>query len=404
MNDKQLAQVEEWLKGQKRYKLLDTERKDVLKLKGSLLQVWLAQYMNENDDQESWLSIATLMEQTGLSEHTVIDARKKLTRDGWSRRHANKTAAQKYEKPTRGAHKVPVYSVDDPSAKSAGAVFASAISAPANVIPPKIADKVYGSGCSSGYSSSYNLLADTVTSKQASLLALPSGEEKPENPKPTTKPIVPVPSTNPVPPPPVPPVPATRKKVKTAGDGTPWPDDFDTWTNPARCEWLDAHAVPVPLAPSNPTPTKGSPAEPKAEPPLKSLLIAQSRKAAAPPADNEPDEWARPQPQPELDELSESEPPPGASAPLSAFAGPLRQPTPLPSNSFKCPVCEYGDNCSFYLAVHIEKEHPELGTQLFKIACPHDGCKWITGWDKVTNDKAQKEAALREHLDEKHAG
>jgi hypothetical protein len=27
MNDKELAQIEEWLDGQKRYKLLDTERK-----------------------------------------------------------------------------------------------------------------------------------------------------------------------------------------------------------------------------------------------------------------------------------------------------------------------------------------------------------------------------------------
>jgi hypothetical protein len=84
-----------------------------LKLKGSLLQVWLAQYMGESDDQVSWLSIATLMKLTGLSEHTVIDARKKLTEGGWMRCHAGKTAAQKYEKPTRGAHKVAVYSMDD---------------------------------------------------------------------------------------------------------------------------------------------------------------------------------------------------------------------------------------------------------------------------------------------------
>jgi hypothetical protein len=139
MNDKQLAQIEEWLADQKRYKLLDRERTGLLRLKGSLLQVWLAQYMNEGDDQESWLSIATLMELTDLSENTVITARKKLSEGGWIRAHAGKTAAQKYEKPTRGAHKVSVYSVDDPSAKSAGAKIAGADIAPANVIPPKIA-------------------------------------------------------------------------------------------------------------------------------------------------------------------------------------------------------------------------------------------------------------------------
>src|ERR1035437_6129856 len=192
MNDKQLAQIEDWLKGQKRYKLLDTERKGLLKLKGSLLQVWLAQYMNESDDQESWLSIATLMELTDRSEHTVIDARKKLTDGGWMRCHAGKTAAQKYEKPTRGAHKVAVYSVDDPSAKIAGAEIADA-----NVIPPKIADKVYGSGSSSGYSSLSDSIPLAIAGEVASLSSLPSVEEKPENQKPTAKPILPVPSHNP---------------------------------------------------------------------------------------------------------------------------------------------------------------------------------------------------------------
>jgi hypothetical protein len=265
MNDKQLAQVEEWLKGQKRYKLLDTERKDVLRLKGSLLQVWLAQYMNENDDQESWLSIATLMEQTGLSEHTVIDARKKLTEAGWARRHSGKTAAQKYQKPTRGAHKVSVYSVDDPSAKVAGAEFADA-----NVIPPKLADKVYDSGSSSGYSSPYDYVP--VASEVASLSSLPSVEEAPENQKPTAKPILPVPSPDSVPPPPAS---ASRKKVRTATDGTPWPNDFNSWTNLDRTKWLHDHSGDNPVS---------FPVEPKTESPQKPPVIALPPKTPPPPA------------------------------------------------------------------------------------------------------------------------
>ena len=180
MNDKQLAQIEEWLTGQKRFKLLDTERKELLKLKGSLLQVWLAQYMNESDDQESWLSLKTLQELTGLSENTVIGARKKLTEGGWVRCHAGKTAAQKYEKPTRGAHKVSVYSVDDPSSRIEGANLRP------EIVPPKTEDKVYRSGSSSGSNSTYVPLVVAIASKHAcSRLSL--GRGKTRKPKTNSK-------------------------------------------------------------------------------------------------------------------------------------------------------------------------------------------------------------------------
>lgn len=78
MNEKQLAQIEEWLNGDRRYKLLDCEQTGILQLKGALLQVWLASYMCENDDQESWLGIKGLMKLTGLSNRAVIDARRDL--------------------------------------------------------------------------------------------------------------------------------------------------------------------------------------------------------------------------------------------------------------------------------------------------------------------------------------
>lgn len=275
MNDKQLAQIEEWLTGQKRFKLLDTERKGLLKLKGSLLQIWLAQYLNENDDQESWLSIKALMELTGLSEHTVIEARKKLTKDGWARCHAGKTAAQKYEKPTRGAHKVSVYSVDDPSAKNADAK-----TAPANVIPPKNADKVSGSGSSSGSNSTYVPLTVAIASKHASLPSLPSVEGKPENQKPTAKPILPVPVPNSVPPPPPPPASASRKKVRTAKDGTPWPGDFNSWTNVDRTKWLHDHSREAPVSPS---------VAPKQKLPQKPPVITPPSNTAAPPNPSVPE-------------------------------------------------------------------------------------------------------------------
>lgn len=136
LNEKQLAQIESWLEGDARYKLLDRTRTAVLKLKGTLLQVWLACYMFESDDQQSWLSNAKLIELTGLSKHTVIEARRWLIENGWLR-DTGHVAAMKYENPTQGAYSVRVFSVDDPTKGAEVAPHGSADIAPGAKLAPR---------------------------------------------------------------------------------------------------------------------------------------------------------------------------------------------------------------------------------------------------------------------------
>lgn len=129
MNEKQLTQIEAWLEGQARYKLLDCEQIALLTLKGSLLQVWLCLYLHENDDQQSWLSNSSVMRLTGIrSEHTVIDARKWLRENGWLK-NTGHVAAIKYLNPTQGAYKVAIMTVDNPCKNCTPAKSADNVSA-----------------------------------------------------------------------------------------------------------------------------------------------------------------------------------------------------------------------------------------------------------------------------------
>src|ERR1035437_481538 len=114
MTDKELDQIDPWLSGQKRYKLLDCSRRGFLKLKGARLQVWMAVYTSEGDEQQSWLSLETLMSRTGCSKPTVIAARRWLVKHEWIR-VLEGSAADMCERPTQGAHKVRIMCVDDPT-------------------------------------------------------------------------------------------------------------------------------------------------------------------------------------------------------------------------------------------------------------------------------------------------
>ena len=90
MNEKELNLIDEWLSSQRRYKLLDCHRRSWLKhLHGTNLSVWLSVFTSENDDQQAWPSLAHLGRDTGLSDN--------------------------YNNPTRGASRVQIICVDDPT-------------------------------------------------------------------------------------------------------------------------------------------------------------------------------------------------------------------------------------------------------------------------------------------------
>lgn len=260
-------------------KLLDCNRKGILGLPSGAVHLWLCYYMHESEQQESYLSVRSLARITGMDTKTVMKWQRYLLENGWLVQ-VGATAADRYSKPSRGANKVPVVRVDDPLKCGGVGISPTRPEMSENLLHPKLPTKVYGSSSGSGCRSNCVPLTSTDTGEFASLPTLPSVEKKPENQKPKAKPIVPVPV-------PKPPASATRKKVRAAKDGTPWPDDFNSWTNVARTEWLDKHSRPkeptfVPVtskhepmqkspeitpSPPSPAPAKTEPSEPEASKP-----------------------------------------------------------------------------------------------------------------------------------------
>ena len=57
--------------------------KRLVELKGARLPVWLAHRCMEGKGGESYPSLERLVEYTGLSKHTITDARKWLRANGW---------------------------------------------------------------------------------------------------------------------------------------------------------------------------------------------------------------------------------------------------------------------------------------------------------------------------------
>ena len=121
--DKSLEQIESILDGTGRFKLFDVDRLEILKaLSGNEFKLWMLHWCYEQTKQESWLSLSTMMRLTNLSKNTVIDAHQRTEETGWLI-PTGETAADKWDKPTRGAHMIKVYRVDDGS-KSGGATIA----------------------------------------------------------------------------------------------------------------------------------------------------------------------------------------------------------------------------------------------------------------------------------------
>lgn len=221
MNDKELNQMEAWLSGQKRYKLFDTERLTVHRdLSPSEFKVWFFQWTQERDEQESWLSLGTLMKLTGLSKPTVRTARKRMETLGWIR-DTGKTAAGKYSLPSRGSHKVKVYRVDDPT-KAAGGKESLPVK---NVNLPKSFPKVLAVAIAS-YSGTNSSSRSRDGCNSSRVDDVPSEVPDTEKQKPQTTP-----------------------KPKTLASAAKWlekydsskPVEFDTWSQESRSKWVTEH-------------------------------------------------------------------------------------------------------------------------------------------------------------------
>jgi Helix-turn-helix domain len=65
------------------FKQLFCDRRETLKLPGNMLKVWLCHFMHEGEKRESWPSIETIMNETGLARTPVQRARADLKKHGW---------------------------------------------------------------------------------------------------------------------------------------------------------------------------------------------------------------------------------------------------------------------------------------------------------------------------------
>ena len=213
-------------------KLLDCDRREVLKLPSGAVHLWFTLYMVENEFNESYCSTRTLAKMMNVNKDTVTKWMNYLMETGWVV-NVGATAADRYSNPTPNAHQVPVVRVDDPTKRPKPSDAnptneGSPIKPGTNQKCPnvstvrKIRTKVVVVGCScSGVDC-------TGKCDMSHVVNSPSPKEtkdKTEKPKTLAAPA--------------PPQSATRKKA--AKDGTPYPPDFDSWTNLARCAWLEQH-------------------------------------------------------------------------------------------------------------------------------------------------------------------
>jgi len=356
MNDKQLTQIQSWLEGDRRYKLLDCEQTAILQLRGAMLQVWLACYMCENDQQESWLGIKGLMKLTGLSNRAVIDARNDLKAIG-ALNETGHTANLKYTNPLQGAYTVQVTSVDNPfkGEHSSLSEFGSLpsrkrrehsshakCSLPSEQCSHKGSITCSGSCSLSGSASKSESMytSATMTDTPASGMLSAEGEPSVHPPSEAKQ--------------------ATAKattKTKTSASSVKWmskydepkPVEFDSWSQSARSIWTEAHRLKPGVQPhglSSPVPVERTP--PNTPPP-----------------------------------------------PTSGKAG---------DGKFHCPACEYANQYGYKVAMHIEENHPELGQQMFRLECPagDSSCHWAVSWTRQDDNKAKRDEEVLVHLEKQH--
>jgi hypothetical protein len=134
------------------YKVLDCQRKGVLGLPSGAVHLWLAYWMHESEDNESYISTRALAAMMNVDRNTVMKWQRYLIENGWLKLTGG-GAADKYDNPTRGASKVLTMRVDDPLkgwlAEKMGHEEGGGIIQPeggGNLIGGKIQPKVYGSG------------------------------------------------------------------------------------------------------------------------------------------------------------------------------------------------------------------------------------------------------------------
>jgi hypothetical protein len=272
------------------YKVLDCQRKGILGLPSGAVHLWLAYWMHESEDNESYLSTRTLAAIMNVDRNTVMKWQQYLLSNGWLKLTGG-SAADKYDNPTRGASKVLTMRVDDPLkgclAEKIGHEEGGGIIQPGgggNLIGGKIQPKVYGSGSVSSSRCvtvpSTTPIVDIAMSSCRETFSLRSNDEEQtqeqhqelnqnqkQNPEGSAS--------------------AVKPQLKQSPKyDSPFPAEFDAWSVLARAEWVELHSVkatvefPVPPAKSEPLPVE----PPARATPLKASSVVRPPKTPVPPA------------------------------------------------------------------------------------------------------------------------
>jgi len=226
-------------------KPLPTDLRDHLaELSGNEFKVWMAYYLRTgNFDLTSHPGNETIEEDTGICNDTVKTCKASLRAKGWL------TYTGDYKQPRRpgGRFAVPVMEVKVPWRPDWSAVVTDvsmaydAITVVEKITHGTVVENFHPEGSCSGSDScsgSPSLSSSgTTTLSDSNKGAPPNGvreskekiksKSKPENLEPQPKPKF---------------APSMPKPKGHGQDGTPYPEEFDDWSNLKRLNWLEAHS------------------------------------------------------------------------------------------------------------------------------------------------------------------
>lgn len=221
-----------------RLKILDCNRKNVLGLPSGAFHLWFTYYMQEDEEQESFMSYSEIEAQTGMGRTSIQKWNHYLVRHGWLI-DTGKTAYDKWlalgKQPTADSKRITCWRVDDPTVHRE----TTDQSVEKQLTSPSESDhKVYsyGSGYGSAYCSGSESGSESASASDL-CIAIRSAANGPdsnplENPKPQTK------------------TQGSRKSV--APDGSTW----DEWNSHSQA-WMAEKCIELGITkpgPSAPAP------------------------------------------------------------------------------------------------------------------------------------------------------
>jgi hypothetical protein len=203
--------------GEPKLKILECDDKDVLRMPSGAVHLWLFYRMHADQLEESYFSVRSIAALIGQDTKTVIKWQEYLINCGRLVK-TGEVAANRYSKPTRGSHQVPVVRVN-----SAGNI--PTLETPNNTEESSVGEsycrKNSYKGSSVLCSGSAPLISPLLDAVRVDSFAMAERKDKSEEEPKTLKPKT-----------------QTRRVAK---DGTPIPMDIDTWTLDKRLAWSQVH-------------------------------------------------------------------------------------------------------------------------------------------------------------------